>query len=106
MTIFALIAITAVTLIGDYFIKVASGRPEGMAGYSFWLGAVFYGLPAVGWYFLMKEHSLAMIGVLYSASTIFLLAALGYFVFKETFGVREVVGLSLAIASVVVMGKA
>jgi multidrug transporter EmrE-like cation transporter len=40
---------------------------------------------------------------MYSASTIILLAALGFFVFKEAFGLREVLGISLAIAAVVVM---
>jgi len=53
----------------------------------------------------MRTHSLAMIGVLYSASTIVLLAALGVFVFKEPFGWREVLGLSLAVASVLVMSQ-
>lgn len=98
-----LIAITVVTLFGDYFIKLASDRPEGIASSVFIMGAILYGLPAFGWFMLMKNHSLAAIGVLYSASTIVLLAGLGYFVFHETFGWREVFGVSLAIASVVVM---
>ena len=51
----------------------------------------------------MKSHSLAMIGVMYSASTIILLALLGYVVFKEAFGLRAAVGLTLAIAAVAVM---
>ena len=57
----------------------------------------------LGWYFLMKSHSLAAIGVLYSASTILLLTALGYFVFKENIGLKDGLGITLAILSVVVM---
>lgn len=98
-----LAAITGLTLLGDYAIKVATSKEAGLLSSWFVLGAVFYGLPAIGWFYLMKSHSLAMIGVMYSASTIILLAALGYFVFKEAFGWREAVGLTLAIAAVAVM---
>lgn len=98
-----LFAITAATLVGDYCIKLASERTSGVTSYTFYLGAILYALPAVGWFFLMRQHSLATIGVFYSASTIILLAALGYFVFKENFGMREMVGIMLAVASVVVM---
>ena len=66
-------------------------------------GVAFYGSTAIGWYFLMKSHSLAEIGVVYSATTILLLAALGYFVFNESLGPRQIVGLILAIFSVLVM---
>ena len=44
-----------------------------------------------------------MVGVMYSASTLILLTMLGYFVFKENLGLREVAGLSLAISAVIVM---
>lgn len=98
-----LTAITGLTLLGDYAIKVATAKDGGLLSPWFILGAIMYGLPAVGWFYLMKSHSLAMIGVMYSASTIILLALLGYFVFKEAFGWREAVGLTLAIAAVAVM---
>jgi len=100
-----LIGITGLTLIGDYCIKLASGAQSGLFSWTFVVGMVFYGLPAIGWFFLMRTHSLAAIGVFYSASTIILLAALGFFVFKEPFGWREALGLSLAVASVVVMSQ-
>ena len=88
---------------GDYFIKVASARPDGLISIEFTIGVILYGATALGWYFLMKSHSLAEIGVVYSASTILLLAALGYFVFHENVGLRQVFGLILAILSVIVM---
>ncbi|MEM8570470.1 MAG: transporter [Pseudomonadota bacterium] len=100
-----LVIVTAFTLCGDYLIKLASERTNGMHSTMFLLGAVFYGLPAFGWFFLMRSHSLAAIGVLYSASTMLLLAALGVFAFNESFGLREGLGLSLAIAAVLVMSQ-
>ena len=102
-TLLILVAVTGLTLWGDYCIKLASGHVNGLCSPMFFLGAMLQCLPAIGWFFLMRNHSLAAIGAFYSTSTILLLAALGYFVFKETFGLREMIGLSLAIASVVVM---
>ena len=102
-TILILCAVTITTLLGDYGIKVASGKPDGLFSKTFILGAVLYSMPAIGWYFLMKSNSLAMIGVLFSASTVIFLAMLGVLVFKEAFGWREGIGISLAVLAVAVM---
>ena len=51
----------------------------------------------------MRSHLFSAIGVFYSAATILILAGLGVFVFKEAFGLREALGISLAIAAVVVV---
>ena len=98
-----LLAIVITQIGGDYFIKIASARPDGLVSIEFTVGVILYGATALGWYFLMKNHSLAEIGVVYSASTILLLATLGYFVFHENVGPRQFVGLTLAILSVIVM---
>lgn len=105
-TIALLFVITLATVTGDYFVKVASGRSGGLTSQTFLLGVVFYSLPAIGWFFMMRSHSLAFIGVAYSASTMLLLAALGVLVFKEHFHMRDALGILLAIASVGVMTKA
>ena len=99
-----LIVITVLTLLGDYCIKLASSRSDGLRSLTFVAGVIFYGLPAIGWYFLMQLHSLAAIGVFYSAATILLLAGLGYFVFDERLDLREMVGLAFAIGAIVLMG--
>ena len=104
MNAFIILAtIIGVQISGDYYIKVASGRSDGILTSTMIIGATFYSATAFGWYFLMKTHSLAAIGVLYSASTILLLTALGYFVFKESIGLRDCLGITLAILSVLVM---
>ena len=95
--------VASITLLGDYFLKMASGKSEGILSVWFAGGALMYGLAAFGWFFLMKSNSLATIGVMFSASTILLLAGLGYFVFKEQFGLREIIGVSLAVLAVAVM---
>lgn len=103
ITLLALITVATVT--GDYFVKLASARPGGLATQTFLIGAVLYGLPAIGWFFLMRSHSMAFIGVAYSASTMLLLAALGIFVFKEAFHLRDALGIGLAILSVSIMTR-
>ena len=102
-TALVLSCVIAVTMAGDYLIKLASQKDDGLSSPSFILGAVLYGLPALGWFFLMRSHSLSAIGVLYSAATILILAGLGVFAFGEPFGLREALGISLAIAAVVVI---
>lgn len=104
-TVLILAAITGATVAGDYLIKLASGRESGLLTPAFLAGALLYGLPAIGWFFLMRNHSLAAAAVLYSASTILLMTALGTLVFREAFGVREAAGVALAVASVVVMTR-
>ena len=96
-------AVVVVTIFGDYFIKLASVKPDGLTSPLLLLGALFYATSAVGWYFLMKIHSLAAIGALYSAATILVLAALGFFVFKEAIGLREGIGIALALLAVAVL---
>jgi len=98
-----LIIVTLMTCAGDYCIKIASGQSAGVTTPVFFLGAFLYGLPALGWFYLMQSHSLASIGVFYSTATLLLLAALGVLVFKEPFGLRDAVGISLAVAAVLVM---
>ena len=102
-TALILCCITAMTLMGDYCIKLATGKIGGLLSVQFIVGALLYGITAIGWFFLMKDNSLAIIGVLFSASTVILLAALGTFVFKEPFGWREAAGIFLAVLAVVVI---
>lgn len=99
-----LVAVTLSTVLGDWCIKIASTHPSGLTGLHFLMGALFYGLPAVGWFFLMRTHSLAAIAVFYSSATVILLAVLGVAVFREAFGLREALGVTLAVAAVVVVG--
>ncbi len=100
-----LIVLTVATGFGDYFIKLAANSPQGILTRTFAVGMMLYALPAIGWFFLMQTHSLTLISVAYSASTIIILSAIGFFIFNETIGPREILGLTLALASVAVMAK-
>ena len=100
-----LTVIILMTMLGDYLIKVASQKSSGLYSLNFLFGAILYALPAVGWFYLMRTHSLAVVGVFYSVGTLLVLVALGYFVFDESVGKREIVGFSLAIAAVCIVSR-
>ena len=105
MTAFiSLIFILTLTVIGDYCIKSASQNDNGLQSSLFLFGAALYGLPAIGWYFLMRTNSLAALGVIYSSATVVTMALLGALVFKEALSIRDVSGIVLAIAAVIVIG--
>ncbi len=103
-TLLLLVAVSGLTFLGDWAIKLASERDAQPMSAVFILGATLYALPAVGWFYLMRSHSLATIGVLYSASTVLLLVALGVLVFREAFTWREALGVVLALSAVAVVG--
>lgn len=98
-----LLMIISATIAGDYYIKSASLDEEGLSSGIFFAGMSLYALPAIGWFFLMKGHSLATIGIIYSGSNIIILSALGYFVFKEAVTARDLAGIALAIAAIFMM---
>ena len=102
-TFFVLALCVGLTVLGDYCIKLSTQQAAGLRSPVFLLGALFYGIPALGWFYLMSHHSLATAGVYYSAATIVFLAGLGVIVFKEPLTWRDMMGLTLAIAAVFVM---
>jgi drug/metabolite transporter (DMT)-like permease len=93
---------TLLTVLGDYFIKLASSGP-GLASWQFALGGLCYGSPAIAWYLLMQQHNLATLAVFYSVATLVVVAGLGVVVFREPFTWREAAGVSLALAAVLVL---
>jgi drug/metabolite transporter (DMT)-like permease len=96
--------VTSATVVGDYLIKIASDRSDGLLSFQFVLGALLYGLPAFGWFYLMREHSLALTAVMYSAATMIFLAVLGHIAFDEPISLKSAVGLVLAVAAVILLG--
>ena len=97
--------IVLVTVLADYYLKLAADRPESFSVWPFWAGAVLYAASAFGWVLAMKHLSLAAIGVYYSMLTILLLTALGVVVFRETLGPREWAGIACALAAIVLMAR-
>ena len=70
------IAFSVIGVLGDYFLKLASGREQPLRTSWFYLGFALYASTAFGWVFVMKYLKLATISVLYSVSLVLLLTAI------------------------------
>jgi drug/metabolite transporter (DMT)-like permease len=97
------VGFSVVGVIGDYFLKIASESERSLASPAFYVGFVVYASTAFGWLFVMKHLKLGTIGVVYSVSMILLLTGIGVVFFGETLGRYEILGLVMAIGSLVLL---
>lgn len=102
-SLFLLTLVTVMTVGGDYFIKTATGHRAGMSSAFFVIGTLLYGLSSIGWFYLMRSHSLTWIAVSYSAATLIFVALLGVIVFGETLRSQDVVAVGLALLAVLLI---
>ena len=103
LAVLVTIAFSLVGVLGDYFLKLASQREHSLRTPWFYLGFALYASTAFGWLFVMKHLKLATISVLYSVSMVLLLTAIGTLVFREPLKPLEVLGIVLALASLVLL---
>src|SRR6188474_3089758 len=97
------IAFSVIGVLGDYFLKLASGREQPLRTSWFYLGFALYASTAFGWVFVMKHLKLATISVVYSVSMVVLLTAIGLLFFHESLSYYEIAGLVMAIASLILL---
>jgi small multidrug resistance pump len=90
-------------VLGDYFLKLASDSEQPLRTGVFYIGFAVYASTAFGWVFVMKHLKLATISGLYSVSMVVLLTAVGVTVFREPLSYAEILGLAMAIASLVLL---
>jgi small multidrug resistance pump len=70
----------------------------------FYLGFALYASTAFGWVFVMKYLKLATISVLYFVSPVLLLlTAIGVVLFREPLNYFEVIGIVMAVVSLVLL---
>jgi small multidrug resistance pump len=101
--VLVIFAFSALGVVGDYLLKLASDRKQPFESKWFYLGFAVYASTAFGWVFVMRHLKLATIGVVYSVSMILLLTATGAIFFRETLNAYEFAGLVMAIASLVLL---
>ena len=97
------IAFSVIGVLGDYFLKLASARDQPLRTSLFYLGFALYASTAFGWVFVMKHLKLATLSVLYSVSLVLLLTAIGVVLFHESLNYFEVIGIVLAVISLVLL---
>ena len=96
---------SVVGVVGDYFLKLASGKDEPLRSGWFYVGFAVYASTAFGWVFVMRHLKLATISVVYSVSMVLLLTAMGVVGFRESLNGYEVAGLVMALASLVLLAR-
>lgn len=96
---------SGVGIIGDYFLKRASGEENPLTTKTFLVGLVLYGSTAFAWVFVMRHLKLATIGVIYSVCMILMLTGMGVLFFEESLNRYEVAGIVLAIASILLLTR-
>jgi drug/metabolite transporter (DMT)-like permease len=97
------VGFSAVGVLGDYLLKLASARANPVRSGWFYLGFAVYASTAFGWVYVMRHLKLATIGVVYSVSMILLLTAVGTIAFREPLRSQEIVGLLMAIGALVLL---
>ena len=99
LNLLVIIGVSSLGVLGDVFLKLAGERSP---AHPHWLvlGTVAYILTVPGWLFVMRHVPLSSIGALYAVTTVLLLAAIGILGFHERLRGLEVLGLILALCSV------
>src|SRR4051794_2020102 len=105
LAVIVTIAFSAVGVVGDYFLKLASAKDESLKSPAFFIGFLVYASTTFGWVFVMKHLKLATVGVVYGVSMVMLLTAVGVGAFKESLNGYEIAGLVMAIASLLLLTR-
>ena len=103
LAVLVTIAFSVIGVLGDYFLKIASARERSLWTGWFYLGFALYASTAFGWVFVMKHLKLATISVLYSVSLVLLLTGIGVVLFRESLNYFEMIGIALAVISLVLL---
>ena len=99
------IGLSLITVLADSLIKHASLQ-NAFSGWQMLIsGAIIYGLTAFGWFFVMRKIKLSTLGVLYAVSVVVFLTLVSVFYFKEKISTIEIVGISMAIVSLVILSR-
>lgn len=105
ISLFATIFLALVGVIGDFFIKLSGNGKKFINLRWFIIGLFIYASTAFGWFYVMKNIKLSTLGVFYAISTILFLTAVSIFYFKENVNIYEIIGIGLAIVSIILLGK-
>jgi multidrug transporter EmrE-like cation transporter len=94
------ILLSGVAVLADYFIKKAS-LLSNIWNRSLLIGAIIYGLSAIGWVIVMKSLKLSTLGVIFGLSCIILVTTISVVFFHEKLSTMEIIGIVLAILSMI-----
>ena len=97
--------IAFIEVIADFFIKIAGRGPKYIDYKWFIPGMIIYILTAVLWFFAIKHEKFFIASVAFILFSVLFSVALSLFYFKESINVYEVIGIVLAIMSLILLGR-
>ena len=103
LPILVTVGFSAVGVLGDYLLKLASAQKNPLRSGWFYVGFAVYASTAFGWVYVMRHLKLATIGVVYSVSMILLLTGIGAVAFRESLSAYEIAGIVMAVASLILL---
>lgn len=103
LPILVTVAFSVVGVLGDYLLKLAADQRDPLRSGWFYVGFAVYASTAFGWVYVMRHLKLATIGAVYSVSMILLLTMVGTLGFRQSLSAQEVIGLGMAIGSLVLL---
>src|SRR5262249_28231511 len=103
LPILVTIGFSAVGVLGDYLLKLASVQEHPLGSGWFYVGFAVYASTAFGWVYVMRYLKLATIGAVYSVSMILLLTGIGTIAFRESLDVYEITGIIMALTSLILL---
>lgn len=95
------LVVSSVSVVGDFCVRKAVDA-ESPITYLL-LGALVYGCNTIGWYYLMLEVKLAVLGALFAIFSTLMLIAIGVFFFKEPLSVQEMIGILLGMIALMLL---
>jgi multidrug transporter EmrE-like cation transporter len=99
------IVLSLLAVLGDYYLKLAGNQSSPYLTRQFALGLVLYAVSAFGVVYVFRHMKMGTVGAIYCVSLVVFLTVLGVVFFKETMTRYELVGLGLAVVSVVMLGR-
>lgn len=100
----AVFLMVSMALVADYFLKIAGTKPT-MFNLYFLGGTLIYLCTAFVWYFVLKNIEFTEANLFYSLFTILLSVVIGTLIFREPLELLEVVGIAMAIGSIILLTR-
>lgn len=105
--LFLVLFVTAITILGDVFIKLAANISTKNLDINRYLifGALLYFVTGFGWFVVMKKVELSSIGTIYGVATSILLAIIGALFFHENINYIEFIAIAMGVISIFLLVK-
>ena len=100
-----ILGLTLFTSIGDSFLKRAGSGNTFINWRLFISGFIIYTITTFVWFFIYKNVKFSIAGSAYGVFTALVFAVIGVFYFKESITSIEIVGIFLAITSILILGR-